>query len=75
MISPDIFPDLSDELPVAKGEANVHNVAAVKRRGQVNIHAENFMLRFNDLKQRLPYFAKTDDDYCLAHLGQFLITP
>jgi hypothetical protein len=54
MISPDIFPYLSDELPVAKGEANVLNVAAVKRRGQVNIHAENFMLRFNDLNNGFP---------------------
>ena len=33
------------------------------------------MSRLNDLKQRFAYFAKTDDDYSLAHLRQFPITP
>jgi hypothetical protein len=74
MISPNVFHYLRNEFPVAKGKANVHNVAAIKRRDQINIHAEDFVVRLNDFKQRLPYLAEANDDYCLAHLGQSLIT-
>jgi hypothetical protein len=75
LISSNIFYYLTHEVLVAEGETNVHDVATVKRRGQINIHSENFMPRLNDFKQRFAYFAKTNDDYCLAHLCQFPITP
>jgi len=75
LISPNIFYYLTHEVLVAKGETNVHDVATVKRRGQINIHSKNFMARLNDFKQRFAYFAKTNDDYWLTHLCQFLITP
>ena len=44
------------------------------RGGQINIYAKDIMVLLNDFKQRFAYFAKANDEYGLAHLGQFLIT-
>ena len=52
----------------------MHYVAPVKRRGKIDIYTKNLMFRLNDLKQRFAHLAKTDDDYRLAHLPQFLLT-
>jgi hypothetical protein len=68
LVVPNIFHYLRDKSSIAKRKTNVHHVASVKRRGQIDIYAENVMPGLHDLKQRLPYFAKTDDNYRFAHL-------
>jgi hypothetical protein len=49
---PNVF---THEFLVAKGKTDVHDVAALERRRQINIYAKNFMLRLNDFKQRFAY--------------------
>ena len=75
LISSNIFYYLTNELFVPKGKANVHNVAAVKRRSQINIYPESLMPHPNNLKQRFAHLAETDDNYCLAYLHHFLVIP
>src|SRR5437899_3220801 len=41
LISPNILHYLTNELLAAKRKTNVHDVASVKRSGQINIYGEN----------------------------------